>query len=414
MSRPVPETPAVESDDDIVVPQDRLHEESARTTTALKKVHLVSGKWPWELIDEQYVPAQWSQNLAEKLVNIMTLHSTVDSFITFDEITAFLHETIEGPHRRGAKKVLTVSDCDLLRIWLVKKKHDHGGSPSISPRKRDAGEADLSPDRGTRSRSRALRTASHDSPLPLTLARTSNKNSGTMDSAISPRSRVVGDRHATPGTPSVPTVTLDKAFCSWLSDCQTHAATDLQNAKETQAANNQQLDEQIKLKEEISAAKPGLDKECSDAQVNYDSLMDKYKQAQDLIKGLQPVVDNERAQGRECPVELAAILDKYRSDLAALEPSLDAAEEYLKTKQDQITKLDNEFKACDAAIEKLTSDVQTHHDQVIEKQNHEKGNAHLLALARLGSHGIANSGQELIGQLGQVISLMQEHNNAGM
>ncbi|KAM0189378.1 hypothetical protein ACHAPA_012149 [Fusarium lateritium] len=160
----------------------------------------------------------------------MTLHSTVDSFITFDDITTCLHESIEK-HHRGAIKVLM----------------DNCGSPSASTQKRNAGEADLSPDRSSRSCSRVIGSVRHDSTLPLTLTASIKKNSGTMDSASSPSSGVVGDGQEAPDTPPAPTITLDRAFSSWLSDCQLNAALDLQGAQEKQAANNEQLEEQMKL-----------------------------------------------------------------------------------------------------------------------------------------------------------------------
>ncbi|KAI6750714.1 hypothetical protein HG530_014610 [Fusarium avenaceum] len=417
-SRAVSEAPT-DPHPDTVIPPQYLHGENARTTTALKKIYHNSGKWPWELIDKVHVPPQWSQNLAEKLLSTMILHSTIAEHVSFDDIAQFLHQTIEARTRKDSKRVLTMSDCDQLRIWLGKKKQDIDGSITDHSRKRDADDAGLSPDTGRRSSRHHTAKGtplSNPLPLPLTLGASRDKSTETPtpDTALSVLFRGRSESLGTQSLPPTPRSTMpSKVYCSWLSDLKNNATTDLHNAEERLASDNEQLEACIKRKEEITAERSNVEKECSDAKVNRDSVMQSYDQAQALKTGCQAMADRERAEGRECPAEITAILDKYTAEATTLEPSLAVAEAELKTKQDIATKLDIEYNSCDSAIERLAPQIQIDEEQVEKTYCSEQMYILMKRLAEMPHAEVANVTREGIDLFTKFIDEIDERNSAG-
>ncbi|KAJ4246824.1 hypothetical protein NW762_013376 [Fusarium torreyae] len=393
----------------LTIPAEHYNGESERVTTAWKKVYRACDKRPWELIPIANMPRQWSQGLAEKFAQVITIAVTIQD-VTLRDVTNFIVESINLHTRKDMLNQFTASDCDQAKAWLDEKRQAQSTNNSRK-RRVDAHEP-------TRVASiRRLTSDSHirqdfpcDARTPSQLVQPASRGP-IIDVDLHPR--ISPSPHRDSSIPSLSKAqrsTPLETYCSWLTDRMDHMTTDLRHAREKRNLYSDQLRSQTQLKETLSAKKQDAEKEAMDAQKNLDHIITQGATTANLVATLSPFANKE---GSSCPADVIALLAKYQTEHEEHEGKKARAEDDLKAKQNLLEGIVGEFETLDVAVQKLMQQRQSCEDLVARKSLEEQFYRHMLRLIRLDPSTFVEMGQKQIDELGKWIDGAQACMNRG-
>lgn len=90
-----------------------------------RKTFKICGKWPWELVQEDKIPATWSVNLLDELAHAVRIVETTD--VSLNEFTEQLNRNIEERiplNKANWTKKLMKTDATNIIKWMTDKKKD--------------------------------------------------------------------------------------------------------------------------------------------------------------------------------------------------------------------------------------------------------------------------------------------------